>query len=363
MKKVLQIIGKLYIGGAEKVARDIGLYADPEKVQADYVVFEDEVGAYEPELLAKGCRIYHLDPPSQGYGAYVRRLKALIRDNGYDAVHCHTMFSSGWAMWAARQQGVPLRIAHSHSIRGFEHRNWLKNAYERAMRRVILKDATHLVACGEKAGCWLFGEKVFLQRGITVLNGIDTGEFAYDPAARREVREALRLQDKYVIGHVGHLAAVKNQAFLLEQLPQIQKKIPHAVLLLLGEGSDRQMLQEKAKALGIGDSVIFTGNVTDVHRYLSAMDVFAFPSLYEGMPLSMVEVQANGLPCVLSDRVPRDVFLTDLLHPISLEEPERWTDTLCSLTRSNPEPYARILRQSGFDTAAMVQKIYDLYEM
>ncbi len=363
MKKILQIIGKLYIGGAEKVARDLGLYGDPEKFRVDYVVFGADVGAYEPELLEKGCRIYHLDPPSQGYGAYVRRLKALIRDNGYDAVHCHTMFSSGWAMWAARQQGVPLRIAHSHSIRGFEHRSWLKNLYERTMRQVILRNATHLVACGEQAGCWLFGREAFRTRGVTVLNGIDTKTFSYDPAARREVRQALGLEQSYVVGHVGHMAAVKNQSFLLELLPRLRKARPNAVLLLLGDGADREMLQARAKALELSDSVIFTGNVTDVHRYLSAMDGFAFPSLYEGMPLSLVEVQANGLPCVLSDRVPRDIFLTDLLHPLPLEEPEAWVRALSTLERSDPEDYEKILSQTGFDTAAMAEKIYRLYEM
>lgn len=362
MKNILEIIGKLYIGGAEKVARDIGLY-EPAGYQVDYVVFGDEIGAYEAELLEKGCRIYHLASPGEGYRAYVKALRKLIQKNKYDVIHAHTMFSSGWAMWVGKKLGVPVRISHSHSIRGFEKRNWVKNTYENTMRKIILRYATHLVSCGEKAGAWLFGEKAFADRGITVLNGIETGKFAYCEAARAEIREKLNLQERFVVGHVGHLAAVKNQAFLLDILPEIQNRIPNAVLLLLGEGNDRAMLEEKIRAMGLEKCVIMTGNVPDVYRYLSAMDVFAFPSLYEGMPLSIVEVQANGLPCVISDQVPKDVFLTDLIYPVSLQDKAAWVRNICKVCREKPEQYAQIMAKTGFDTRAMVEKIYKLYEV
>lgn len=362
MKKILQIVGKLYIGGAEKVARDIGLHGMEAGYQIDYVVFGDEIGAYEPELLEKGCRIFHLPPPSQGYRDYVAALRKLVGENGYQGIHCHTMFSSGWAMLVGRQLGVPVRIAHSHSIRGFERRNWLKNTYEKTMRRVILKNATHCIACGQQAGNWLFGEKDFARRGKVILNGIDTRRFAYNEEHRRAVRQELDLRDAFVIGHVGHLAAVKNQSFLLELLPKLLEKRPNARLLLLGEGNDRPMLEEKIRRLGMEDSAILTGNVPDVHRYLSAMDVFAFPSRYEGMPLSIVEVQANGLPCVISDRVPKDVFLTDLIHPLPLEDPAAWVETLLGVGRQDPARYGPVLGETGFDTAQMLRQIYELYD-
>ncbi len=362
MKSVLEIIGKLYIGGAEKVARDIGYYADPQKYQVDYVVFEDIVGAYEPELLEKGCRIFHLAPPASGYRAYMAALKKLIRENRYDVIHCHTMFSSGWPMLAGKLWGVPVRITHSHSIRGFEKRGLLKTIYEKTMRCVILACSTHCVGCGQKAGKWLFGDKAYADRGITILNGIDTTRFAFREEYRQDIRKSLNLEDAFIIGHVGHLAQVKNQRFLIDLMPEILKEKENAVLLLLGDGADKQMLLDRAAELGLSDKVILTGNVPDVHRYLSAMDVFAFPSLYEGTPLSVVEVQANGLPCVLSDQVPKDVYLTDLVTPLPLEQKNAWLETICNTQRKQPEKYGPILGKSEFNRDVMLKKIYALYE-
>lgn len=362
MKRALEIIGKLYIGGAERVARDIGFYADPEKFQIDYVVFGNDIGAYEADLSAKGCRIFHIPPPSDGYRAYCGNLRKLIRENRYDIVHAHTMFNSGWAMLVAKKEDVPIRIAHSHTIRGPERRSVAQNLYEKTMRRVILHDATDLIGCGQAAGEWLFGRKAFQKRGQVILNGIDTGRFMYSESDRKKTREALGLTDRFVIGHVGHMFPVKNQAFLIRLLPELIKKRAGATLLFLGDGQDRPALNELACQLGVEDYVIMTGNVPDVWRYLSAMDVFAFPSLYEGMPLAIVEAQANGLPCVLSDRIPKDVFLTEQVTPLSLEaDSKSWVSALLRAKRGDPEKSRSILRALELDTKSAMNRIYAIY--
>ena len=359
MKRVLQIAAGLTIGGAEKVTRDIGLYADPASYECHYVVFGDNIGEYEAQLRAHGCRIFHFPSPSDSYSGYVSALKELMREYPYQAVHAHTMFNAGWVMQAARQMGVPVRVAHAHSILD-ESGGIVTRAYETAMRSLIVRNATHLVACGQAAGVRLFGKKAYGKRGQLILNGIDTARFSYDPARRQAMREKLGLEDAFVVGHVGHLAEVKNQKFLLSLMPELQKRRENTVLLLLGEGEDRPMLEALAKPYG--SRVIMTGNVENVYDYLCAMDVFAFPSLYEGMPLSIVEVQANGLPCILSDRVPKDVFLTGLLTALPLEKPELWIDAICGAQRSEPERYGAQLRERGFDVTTVVQKFYDIYE-
>lgn len=361
MKKVLIIAGKLYIGGAELVCRNIGYYADPEQFRVDYLVFGDTVGAYEPELREKGCQIWHLPSPGEGYRRFYTQLKRLIRENRYDVVHCHTMFNSGLVLRAAKRCGVPIRIAHSHSIRGPEKRSAVQNAYEKTMRRMILRDATHFVGCGRAAGEWLFGERAFRERGILLLNGIELDRFAFDPAARDKIRRELGWEDCFLIGHAGHLAQVKNQRYLLERMPELLKRRPETRLILLGDGADRPMLEGLIRDLGLESFVAMPGNVRNVNEYLSAMDVFAFPSLYEGMPLAIVEVQANGLPCVLSDRVPKDVFLTDLLTALPLEDPTAWAEALLKAWREAPERYSPQLRAGGFDTRSAMEKIYSLY--
>lgn len=361
MKYTLQIAALLHIGGAEKVARDIGLYSNPGEYEHHYIVFGDKVGEYEPQLIENGCKIFHLPSPGENYREYLRSLAQLMRKYPYTAVHAHTMFNAGWVMWQAKRMGVPIRVAHSHSALDISG-GWKTKLYESAMRKLILSCATDLVACGEKAGIRLFGESAYRSKGNLILNGIDVGAFRFDQEARRKIRGQHGWTDSFVIGHAGHLAEVKNQAFLLDLMPRILEQKPNAKLLLLGEGPDRGMLEKKIVDMGLQDTVVMTGNVMNVPEYLSAMDVFAFPSLYEGTPLSIIEVQANGLPCVLSAGVPKDVHLTDLIQPLALDEPEKWVQAICGSRRSECEAYQQKLRQSGFDVTASMRKIYEIYE-
>lgn len=360
MKRILQVAASLHIGGAEKVARDIGLYADPNKYEIHYIVFGDAVGDYEQELLEHGCKIYHWPFPLKSYPAYFHALQVLMRTNHYYAIHAHTMFSTGWPMLAARQCGVPVRIAHAHSAMGSD-KSIKRQVYEKIMRQVILHNTTALVACGNAAGTKLYGKRAYEKRGICILNGIDTAAYSYNLHARSDIREAFDLNDSFVIGHVGHLAHVKNQSFLIELMPRILERKPNAKLLMLGDGEDRPELEKLVRKLKLTDHVIMTGNVHNVPDFLSAMDVFAFPSLFEGMPLSIIEVQANGLPCVLSTSVPRDVYLTDLIHPLPLNSNENWVNKICTLERKNSSQYARRLKAAGFDKECSMNAIMELY--
>lgn len=363
MKNVLIIIGKLTIGGAERVGRDIGYYADKQKYNIHYIVFEDDICDYEEELIGAGCMIHHIAPPSRGYIKYYKRLCNLIKKEHIDVIHSHTMFNSGWAMLAGKHQGVSIRIIHSHSIKGPEHRGLIKNLYEKTMRRVIQHYATDYVACGKGAGEWLYGKAFFEKHGTVIYNGIELKQFIYNENSRNKIREHYAIQDKFVIGHVGHLAPVKNQKFLLDLMPEILEKRPESILLLLGDGQDRHMIEEKIHTMGLENKVLLTGNVKNVGDYMSAMDVFVFPSLYEGMPLAMVEAQSNGLPCIISKNIPDDVYLTNLVSPLSLENSdEQWIDCITNTARKSPEIYGRKMYDLGFDTQGMLKKIYRLYE-
>ena len=233
--RILQITATLRIGGAEKVAKDIGYSALSKGHEVDYLVFGDNVGDYESDLIAKGAKVIHVPSPSADYTKYFRTLKQLMRENRYEVVHAHTMFSIGWAMLAAKQCGVPVRIAHAHSALD-DGSGVKKRVYEKTMQQLILRNATHLVACGDAAGIRLYGKSDYEARGICILNGIDTNAFAFDTEKRQSVRRALNLENNFVIGHVGHLMEVKNQSFLIHLMPDILKRKPNAKLILLGEG-------------------------------------------------------------------------------------------------------------------------------
>lgn len=362
MKYILQIAAHLTIGGAEKVARDIGIYANEKEYEIHYVIFDDDIGEYGKEILDKGCKIFKFREPAENYAEYFRELKKLMSQYRYTAVHAHTMFSIGWVMLAAKQMGIPVRVSHAHSAL-VDNASFLKRIYESVMRSLILKYSTDLVACGEKAGARLYGEKVYKERGTLILNGIDTEKFRFRQQTRDDLRKKLNLQTKFVIGHTGRLVDVKNQSFLIDLMPEILKQKENAVLLLIGDGEDREMLEERVKSLNLEDKVIFAGMITNVEDYLNVMDVFAFPSWYEGMPLSIIEVQSNGLPCVISDTVPRDVFLTDLIKPLSLEsEKSLWIETILNSHRTDKTDYPAELKKAGFDAQTAMEKVYSLYE-
>jgi len=362
MRRILIVCGALRIGGAEKVAYELGIRSDIEKMQIDYIVFGNEVGEYEHDLIMHGCKIYHLDSPGKNHRKYIDTIKELIRENHYNVVHCHTMFNSGLVLSAAKREGVPIRIAHSHTIRAAKNMGLVKEIYQTLMRVVIHKTATDFVACGKEAGEWLYGRTFFAKHGKLILNGIDVRRNAFDSETRNRIRSQLGFQDSFVIGHAGHMFPVKNQIFLIRLMPELIKIKKNVKLLLLGEGAERENLEKAVNELGLQNYVKMTGNVMNVNEYLSAMDVFAFPSLYEGMPLTMIEVQSNGLPCVISDAVPEDVYLTDLLDRTSLNDKQAWIEKLSHSARNESQKYNDIMYRSGFDISTMVSKVYEIYE-
>lgn len=364
MKKVLEIIGSLRIGGQEKVGKEIGLHIDRNKYEIQYLVFDENRETYEYELETEGIRVFHLPEPSKGYIQFLKNLYKLMKENSYDIVHAHTMFNCGWAMLLAWYTKVPCRISHSHSIKMADHHySILAIVYQFVMQKMIHIFGTEFIGCGKAAGEWLFGKKFFEKHGKVIYNGIDTQQFRFSSRTRNEMRKQINLEKQFVIGHVGHFMKVKNQQFLISLMPGILERRPEAVLLLLGDGELKEENWEYCKELGIEDKVIMVGNVSNVADYLCAMDVFVFPSLYEGMPLSVIEVQCNELPCIISDAVPEDVFLTDLITPIGLNESKkRWIDEICRTSRKNEESYGDKMMKSGFDKRVMLKRIYSIYD-
>jgi len=208
-----------------------------------------------------------------------------------------------FAAWRAR---VPVRICHNHTTA-----HWgegLKTLLKYILRPFNKLFAAEYFACGEAAGRWMYGDRCFDAGKVTVMpNAIDTGRFAFDPEAGRALREKLGIPPgAFVIGHVGRFMYQKNHDFLVDIFAEVLSQKPEARLLLIGEGSLMGQVREKADRLGIGGKVIFTGARADVDKLYSVMDLFCLPSFYEGMPVVSWEAQANGLPCVFSDRVSRE---------------------------------------------------------
>ncbi len=177
------------MGGAERVAANICIYAPKEEFVFHYLVFEGYDNVYGPEIESAGGKVITVPSPSAGYGAYIKRLAELIKENQYCAVYSHTMFNSGINLSVAKLAGVPIRIAHSHTTKTETRVSWVQKCYEQIMRKLILWSATDLLACGVEAGEWLFGIQAFSKLGHVIHNGIDTDAFKYSERKREEIRK------------------------------------------------------------------------------------------------------------------------------------------------------------------------------
>ena len=355
--RVLQVVTHMERGGLESMLMNYYRHVDRKKIQFDFLVHRKERAAFDDEIESLGGKIYRLQRLLPWSKSYLVALNAFFDEHPeYKIIHVHQDCLSSVILKAANQHGVPVRIAHSHSAN--QDKN-LKYPIKLWFKRTIPKYATHLFSCGKDAGDWMFGGAPYQ----IINNAIDAAAYAYDPEKRAEMRRQLGLTDELVVGHVGRFNQPKNHPFLLEIFTALLKKEANAVLLLVGGGEDMPKMQAKAQTLGIAERVRFLGVRSDVAELMQAMDIFVFPSLYEGLPVTMVEAQASGLPCIISDKVPPECILTDGLvdiMPLS-EDPEAWAEKILKKRSILRTDHQNEITAHGFDItteAAKLQKFY-----
>jgi len=303
-KRILHIVGGMARAGVETWLMHALRLADRQRLQMDFLVHTGQTCAYDSEILDRESNIHRCLAPLRS-PLYARQISSLLKEQKYDAIHSHVHHFSGYLLWLARRAGVPLRIAHSHSDTSRQDAcaKWTRRAYLRLAKGWIRAHATHLVAASRVAGRALFGadwDSDARQRLIHC--GIDLAPFR-DAPTREPVRASLGIDPgELVIGHTGRFVASKNHAFLAEIAAEVALRRPPVRLLLIGDGPERRIVEEKLRELNLLDRTIFAGVRPDVPALLHAMDVFLFPSLWEGLPLTVLEAQAAGLPCVISAR-------------------------------------------------------------
>lgn len=249
------------------------------------------------------------------------------KERSYDVDHSHPLFISGLVMKAAYEERVPIRIAHAHSARDNLGIPLKKKLYNSVMQYCLRKYSNNFLACSFSAGNYLFGAKFFGEKGQIINNGVDLERFNFDIAARNKVRNHFNLDKKFVIGHVGRLSDVKNQIFVLEVFSKVKQKYSDSILIIVGDGPNKEELISYAKDLQIFEDVIFLGSRNDVNELLQGMDLLLFPSKYEGLGIVILEAQATGLRCVISDIIPNEVDITSLVSRLSLDEnPDVWAN-------------------------------------
>ncbi len=355
--RVAQVIGKLNAAGVEAVVNNYYRNIDRTKYQFDYYIEAD--GACQPpqELIDLGAR-YFVIPPCQRLPQYIRALVKRFRENSYPIVHSGMNTLAVFSLFAAWAAGSPVRINHNHSTanRGETKRNLLKYA----LRPFAKLFATHYCACSRYAGQWLFGKRSVEAGKVAVFNNaIDTERFRFDPQAREATRRELGLENTLVLGHVGRFCYQKNQEFLIELLAEVRKSRPEAVLVLIGIGKTEEAIRRMADELELREAVLFLSARPDVERLYQAMDVFVFPSRYEGLGLAAVEAQCAGLPVLASDNVPREAQVTDRIRFLRLEDGvSAWAGAINDLPAAD-----RVCRiDDRFDIRREAKKLEEFYD-
>lgn len=356
-------------GGIEGLLMNVYRHIDRTQVQFDFMVHRPERAFYEDEIERLGGRIYRtarFSPFPGQYQAYMRATEKILREHPeYKVLHAHAELNL-WPLMAAEKAGIPTRIAHSHNARTGINLKYFFLLYEKAG---IKNYCTHMFMCSTPAGIWSFGRRAVASGDVKLIkNGIETEKFSFDRQLRMKKRQELGLKDQFAVGHVGRFMRQKNHTFLIDIFAAIHKKNPNSVLLLAGDGRLMEEIQNKVRALGLERWVMFLGNRRDVNELMQAMDVFLFPSLWEGLPLTGIEAQAAGLPVVMSDVITDEVRITDHVYTVSLKEPaEVWADKVLSVRgEDGRENTRKQIIDAGFDirsTAAWLQDFYlDAYQ-
>ncbi len=366
-RRILHVVGGMARAGVETWLMQALRLLDPQRVQVDFLVHTNNPCSYDEEIENRRSRLLRCTEPRFS-PAYGRHFASLLKAFGpYSAVHSHVHHFSGYLLWLARLAGVPERIAHSHSdtSRQDARAGRMRRLYLGWSKQRIRKNATRLVAASQAAGRALYGGAWGSDRRQVLLHcGIDLTPFRHTPP-RQVIRESLGIrEDEFVIGHTGRFAAPKNHPFLLEVAAEISRTRPNTRLLLAGDGPRRAELESRARELGIRERTIFAGIRSDVPALLAAMDVFVFPSLWEGLPLTLLEAQAAGLPCILSDVISEEAdVIPELCTRMQLAAgPASWAAAALRFPQRPPHDTLRTVENSSFNIERSVEQLYALYD-
>lgn len=354
--RVLHVVTDMRRGGLETMLMNYYRKIDRNKVQFDFLEHRQEESDYDREIKKMGGKIYRIPRLNPFSIHYKSTLYEFFEEHPeYQVVHVHQDCLSSIILKAAQKCGVKVRIAHSHNSNQDKNLKYLLKLH---YMKKIPKYATQLFACSEEAGKWMFCGADF----DVLNNAIDAKRYIYSSEVRAKRRKEFGIEeDTIVVGHVGRFWYPKNHMFLLDIFQKIADKTD-AKLLLVGDGRLRADIEKKIQQLHLEDKVILTGVRNDVAELLQAMDVFVFPSIYEGLPVTIIEAQAAGLPCLISDKVPIECKKTDLVTQIDLDKPaEHWAEKAIQASETERKDMYEEIEKSGYDIEKNAEELVDFY--
>lgn len=364
IKRIVHFIPGFDHGGIESRLLDWVSLLDLDEYQIDIIVCTNvQNNTIASKLKDKGCKFIEI--PNMTPKNFLRFYKALKRcfKTVYDVAHCHNPVYGYFFLKLAENNKIPIRIMHSRTNQ-LDQNSSLK-IVRNILKNNVYKYANRNLACSKSAGEWVFNNQSF----IVLKNGINTEDFLFDMKKRKLIRNRLNINDDVIVlGTVGRLTPVKNQEFLLELIDYINKHVEHKEikLIVIGEGPERENLEQKIKEKSLQNQVLLLGKLDNVNDYYNVMDIFLFPSIYEGFGTVAIESQTNGLPTLISSGIPDDVMVCNNIRKIDEFNMSLWYSNIMELVSfgRNNENYKNIILScyDNKDTVRILEKIYNNIE-
>ncbi|MEQ7238558.1 MULTISPECIES: glycosyltransferase family 1 protein [Enterococcus] len=356
-KRVLHFQGRMGKGGAESFMMNMYRNIDREKVQFDFLIYDDyeDVQDYHEEIGKLGGRIFVVTNPKKNILKYMYEVDKLLKQEKFDIAHNEVYFGGGINLWLAKRNKINTRIAHSHATEDGKGNSSALRLLRKYLHHLLIKNATDFIAVSKEAGESLFGN----QKYIIVNNGVDFSKYNFSDEEITDKKNELGLNnDDVIIGNIGRMEEQKNQLFLLDIFNAVHQKDLHAKLILIGNGSLKDQILNKIEQLELKDHVFYLGERDDIPALLSIMDVFLLPSLYEGLPMVGIEAQVSGKKMVFSDTISRDIDLTPNTHFVSLNDPvTKWAEIILE----KPYDNKRTSKLAEFDVSNTVKQMEKIY--
>ena len=359
--RVLHVLGSLNIGGAETMVMNLYRNVDKNNIQFDFVVHGSSIGKYEDEIKKMGGRIYRL-PKYRVYNhlLYKRKWKEFFKTHPeYKIIHAHMRSTASIYLKVAKKMGLKT-ICHSHST---SNGKGLSAIVKKVLQHNIIKYADYLLGCSYKANEWLYGKGINEKENCYVFNNsIDTKKFLFNEEIRKKYRKKYGLTDKYVIGQIGRFISIKNYDYTISLFSEYQKINPNSFLVLIGDGPLYSAIKEKIDNLLLNDKVLILQNIFNVNEIMQALDVFIMPSLYEGLPLTLVEAQAASLPCIVSKNISAGFLINDLINFIDINDDYTKTIDLLENVQNNIRKNRfKNIKDAGFDIGTSTKWLTKFY--
>lgn len=366
--RVLQVFGEpLSTGGQEAFIMNIYDNIDKNKVQFDFFTpyycdnlkMKDKIECSGGKVFAQGREF----ESKKRKKFFVQELKNFLKDNNYEIVHIHSgsIFALSYGAKISKKYGAKKIIVHSHCT-GTDSLKY--RVIKKLSERVFLNNATDYLACSKEAAIWKFPKKVIEENQYTVIkNGIQLEKFAYNKEIRGEYRKKFNIEkEELVIGHIGRFEAEKNHEYLVEIFEELSRRKKNVKLLLVGTGALKNNIINKINEKNMQDKVILLENRDDVNKILQAVDIFVFPSLFEGLGIVAIEAQATGLHTICSENIPKEANVTELFHQLELNVgKEKWADEILKYIKCDRKDMIESIKAKGYEAKKSAEIILNIY--